>query len=121
MRLLLAAVVALGLAGAAPTRFLETGGFVRGIAADAGLVAVNVGATTADCDHVLVWNPGARAVVRLGARKQPCEALSTGQSITLVGIAGRRVVWVWDGGGNQHDQLALTATFGFPRKTAQLA
>src|SRR4051812_35832865 len=100
MRSLVAAVAAvLALGGsaahsAAPTRFLETAGAVRGLAADGGLVAVNVGATKADCDHVLVWNPTARAVVRLGAKKAPCIALSTGQSITSLGIAGRRVVWV---------------------------
>ena len=101
MRALVAALAALALTAAPAStatraRFLETGGFVRGIAADAGLVAVNVGATTADCDHVLIWNPAARAVVRLGAKKKPCEALSTGQSIVSLGIAGRRVVWVWD-------------------------
>jgi hypothetical protein len=98
-----------------------TSGVVEALAADGGRVAVMVRKSHGDCDRILVWDPGRRSIVRVGSRKRPCLALSTGQSIPYVALADRRVAWVWDGGGNFHDLIVRTATIGKPLQVAQLA
>jgi hypothetical protein len=115
------------LAGAAAAKstsgpqVVRTAGVVQDLAADAGLVAYTLGESRGDCDRVLVWEPARRSVVRVGSRKGPCEGLSTGEWIPYVALAGRRVAWGWDGGGNFHDSVVSTATVGRPLRATKLA
>jgi hypothetical protein len=115
------------LAGAAAAKstsgrqVIRTASVVGGVAADAGLVAFALGETRGDCDRIMVWEPGRRSVVRVGSRKSPCQGLSTGEWIPYVALAGRRVAWGWDGGGNFHDSVVRTATVGRPLRTTTVA
>jgi hypothetical protein len=114
------------LAGAAAAKrtsspqVIRTAGAVEGLAADAGRVAFVLGESRGDCDRVLVWEPARRSVVRVGSRKRPCVGLSTGEAIPYVALAGRRIAWAWDGGGNFHDITVNTATVGKPLRSTTL-
>jgi hypothetical protein len=115
-------VLLTGAAAAKSTspQVMRTAGVVEGLAADAGLVAMIVGESKGDCKRIIVWEPSRRSLVRVGSRKRPCAGLSTGESIPYAALAGRRVAWVWDGGGNFHDVVVKTATVGRPLRSTTL-
>jgi hypothetical protein len=125
--LVLAGACCVLLAGAATAKstsgpqVIRTGGVVGGLAADAGLVAFTLGESRGDCDRIMVWEPSRRSIVRVGSRKTPCQGLSTGEWIPYVALAGRRVAWGWDGGGNFHDSVVRTASVGRPLRTTTVA
>ena len=116
----LVAAAADGRPNAGP-RIIRTSGVVDGLAADGGLAAVTVRKSRGDCDRIIAWQPARRSLVRVGSRKRPCLGLSTGEWIPYAAVAGRRVAWIWDGGGNFHDQVVRTATVDRPLATTTLA
>ena len=127
LALTLTALSCLLIAGAAiaeseaSPQVIRTAGVVEGLAADAGIAAITVGKSRGDCDRIVTWEPRRGRLVRVGSRKRPCLGLSTGEWIPYVAIAGRRVAWVWDGGGNFHDLAVRSATVDRPLRVAPLA
>lgn len=125
--LTLTALSCLLLAGAAiaepqaSAQVIRTAGVVDGLAADAGIAAITVRKSRGDCDRIVAWEPRRRRLVRVGSRKRPCLGLSTGEWIPYTAVAGRRVAWVWDGGGNFHDLAVRSATVDRPLRVAGLA
>jgi Tol biopolymer transport system component len=65
---------------------------VRELSADGSRVAFAVDSTAADCDHVVVWRPGTKTLVRLG-RRAPCSPGNDAGSIYDVELAGSRAAW----------------------------
>jgi Tol biopolymer transport system component len=87
------------------------------LSADGGRVAFVPRATRTDCDHVSVWTPAERSLVRLGARlPAPCENLGTvNYAIYDVELAGTQVGWAdVEGCGNFCDVGLETATLAQP-------
>jgi hypothetical protein len=124
-RLLLAAalggLVLTALASASsPARFLRTTTAVEGLAMDGSTVALSTAWSAGHCEREVAWNP-VRSSLRPLGRTGSCEATSTGRGILGQAIAGSRVAWVRDGGGNQHDSQLLVATLAKPRTAHQLA
>jgi hypothetical protein len=123
-RLLLAAglgvVLLTGLASASPARFLRTTTAVGGLAMDGSTVALSTAWSTGHCEREIAWNP-LRPLLRPLGRVGSCEATSTGRGILYQAVAGSRVAWVRDAGGNQHDSQLLVATISKPQAARQLA
>ena len=63
--------------------------------------------------------PCARSLVGLGKGGR-CDQTSTGRGIAGQAIAGTRVAWIADGGGNQHDAVLYTASLAKPAVTHRL-
>jgi hypothetical protein len=121
-RLLLAAalcgLVLATLASASPARFLRTTTAIDGLAMDGTNVAISTAWSPGHCEREIVWNP-VRPSLRALGRAGSCDATSTGRGITFQAVAGTRVAWVKDGGGNQHvSQLYVTSLA--TTKTARL-
>jgi hypothetical protein len=90
---------------------------IGALSADGGRVAFVPQATRTDCDHVSVWTPAKRSLVRLGARlPAPCENLGTvNYAIYDVELAGTQVGWAdVEGCGNFCDVAVETATLAKP-------
>jgi Tol biopolymer transport system component len=62
------------------------------LSADGSRVAFAVGPTRADCDHVVIWTPAAKSLVRLG-RRAPCSPGNDAGSIYDLELAGSRTAW----------------------------
>ena len=91
------------------------------LSADGARVAFVPRATQTDCDHVSVWTPAKRSLVRLGARlPAPCENVGTLQyGIYDVALAGTRAAWAdIEGCGNSCDVALKTATLARPSARA---
>lgn len=83
---------------------------IYGLSADGGRVAFAVGGTTVDCDHVVVWTPGKKTLVRFRRRGLCGEGNNSG-FVYDVQLAGSRVGWSEIGGcGNYCDATLVTAT-----------
>jgi WD40-like Beta Propeller Repeat len=97
-------------------RTIATRGPVTRLSADGGSVAFATATrTAADCDHVVVWTPAARRLIRLGAPK-PCESYNSAGVIYELALAGSRAAWAEIGGcGNYCDVGLETATLAQPR------
>ncbi len=111
---LLALAVLLGGAAAAaaqqrPTRTLSRPGPVVSLGLTRASLAFAVGRTARDCDHVELWNPDTRTLVRFGPRRR-CGDLPVLAGIGSIGVATSRVVWVSYAGGNLTDWQLWTAT-----------
>ncbi len=111
---LLAVAVLLGGAAAAaaqqrPTRTLSRPGPVVSLGLTRASLAFAVGRTARDCDHVELWNPDTRTLVRFGPRRR-CGDLPVLAGIGSIGVATSRVVWVSYAGGNLTDWQLWTAT-----------
>jgi dipeptidyl aminopeptidase/acylaminoacyl peptidase len=65
---------------------------VEGLSADGDRTAFAVNATAADCDHVVVWTPAKRALVRF-RRPAPCGEGNAAGAIYDVELAGARAAW----------------------------
>jgi hypothetical protein len=65
---------------------------VLDLSADGERVALALRATAADCQHVAVWTPAARALVRF-RRPAPCSEWPPHSDIYDVEMAGSRVTW----------------------------
>jgi hypothetical protein len=118
----LAALAALAItlpAGGAPgpvARVKNTSGWIESIGMDGGRVAYAVHSTS--CTRVLVWNVETQggAVV---SGKQTCEAdsTSTGGGVTQIAVAGVRVAWIVNLGGNtESDDYLYTASLPRPKE-----
>jgi Tol biopolymer transport system component len=87
------------------------------LSADGARVAFVLNASGTDCDHVVVWTPAKRSLVRLAARlPAPCEQLGTLRyGIYDLALAGTRVAWAdIEGCGNSCDVGLSTATLARP-------
>jgi hypothetical protein len=65
---------------------------VFGLSADGGRVAFAVGATTVDCDHVVVWTPAKKRLTRFQPRALCGEGNNAGFTYD-VELAGSRAAW----------------------------
>jgi hypothetical protein len=124
-RFLLAAalggLVLAGVALAAPApRLLRTSTPVSGLAMDGPNVAVATAWARGHCERVVAWNPLRPTLKALG-RAGPCEETSTGRGILYQAVAGKRVAWITDGGGNAHDSQLFVASLDRPQVTRRLA
>ena len=110
----LLALVPAALAGG--VRTLTAPAPVLALAADGPRIAYASGRSASDCNRVFVWNLTTRGVSRLG-RKTHCEQTSTGNAISGIAVAGKRVVWAHFVGGNTRDWTLWTATTSRPAPT----
>lgn len=119
-------VGAVGIAGAGISggpRIKSTKGWIEALAMDGPLVAYGVGATAgADCNKLFVWNvqtSGGRLVSGPGT----CDAgsTSTGAGVREIAVAGSRVAWIVNRGGNT-ESLDTLYTAALPKaKETKLA
>ncbi|MGZ8694241.1 MAG: hypothetical protein ACXWYS_02250 [Gaiellaceae bacterium] len=124
-RLLLVAalggLVLAGLALAVPApRLLRTSTPVSGLAMDGSTVAVATAWGRGHCERVVAWSPLRPSLKALG-RAARCEETSTGRGILYQAVAGKRVAWVTDGGGNAHDSQLFVTSLDRPQVTRRLA
>jgi hypothetical protein len=85
---------------------------VAALSADGSRVAVVVGRTAADCDHVVVWTPASRTLDRFRP-PAPCRegGHDSGPSLYDVELAGSRAAWAsYFGCGNSCEFTVTTAT-----------
>jgi hypothetical protein len=117
----LGGLVLTALASASPpARFLRTTTAVEGLAMDGPTVAISTAWSAGHCEREIAWNPLRPSLRPLG-RASSCEATSTGRGILYQAIAGSRVAWIRDGGGNQHDAQLFVASLAKPHAARQLA
>ena len=121
---LLGATAGQSTSGSGGVRMLRTATAVTGLSADGSVAAVAT--DCGDRDHparehqLFAWNPVRRSVVSMAPRRQrECSGSSTGEEIYGV-IAGRRLAWVRDVGGNYREAWLVTAAIRKPRSTTQL-
>jgi Tol biopolymer transport system component len=101
----------------AGARVVATRTPIGNLSADGPRVAFVPNASRTDCDHVSVWTPAARSLVRLAARlPAPCANLGTLPYLIYdLALAGRRVAWAdVEGCGNTCDVALKTATLAKP-------
>ena len=96
-------------AGAATVRSVTAPGPVLALAHDGPFVAYAAGRSAGDCNRVYVWNLATRGVTKLG-RRTHCIDTSTGNAISSLAVAGRRVLWLHFAGGNRRNYTIWTAT-----------
>jgi len=107
-------VLAAGAAAASSKpRTLPTTTPVTGLAADGATVAVATAWSAGHCERVVAWNP-VRASLRGLGKAGRCDETSTGRGIVGQAVAGTRVAWIADGGGNSHDAVLSTASLARP-------
>jgi hypothetical protein len=106
------------LASASPARFLRTTTAIDGLAMDGTNVTISTAWSRGHCEREIAWNP-VRPSLRALGRAGSCDETSTGRGITFQAVAGTRVAWVKDGGGNQHVSQLYVTTLATP-KTARL-
>jgi hypothetical protein len=114
--LLATLVVALPAEGAAPSpRIKNTKGSIESLAMDGPRVGYAVeGAGATGCTKVFVWNVLTHGGAVVSGRKT-CDAdsTSTGAGVREIAVAGRRVAWIVNQGGNtESDDYLYTATLG---------
>ncbi len=120
LALAVAGVLAAGAAAASSKpRILPTTTPVTGLATNGSTVAVATAWSASHCERVLAWNPVRASLVGLGKGGR-CDQTSTGRGIAGQAIAGTRVAWIADGGGNQHDAVLYTASLTKPAVTHRL-
>jgi Tol biopolymer transport system component len=94
---------------------------VAALSADGTRVAFIPSPTATDCDHVSVWTPAARSIVRLSpSLPAPCTSRDTGSvryTVYDLALAGSRVAWAEVSGcGNYCDVMLKSATLARPRR-----
>jgi hypothetical protein len=120
-----AAVLALSATGSATgrssvvePRITTTRGAVESLALDGGRVAFDVASFDNGCNTLHVWEPrrGTDVVVS-GPATCAADSTSTGGGVREIALAGRRVAWIVDLGGNTESTDTLyTAVVGGPRE-----
>ncbi len=119
--ILLAGLLALAGSAAPTARVLQTVTPVDGLAMDGSVVAVTTAfGMPGTCERTSAWNP-VRPTLRPLGRGGRCDPTSTGRSIVWQAVAGSRVAWVTDAGGNQHETRLFVASLWEPRVARQLA
>jgi hypothetical protein len=112
-------IAAGGAAGGSRDTVKNTRGWIQAIAMDGGLVAYDVAAGGADCNRLFAWNvlSGYGWVVS-GKGTCGADSTSTGAGVREIAIAGRRIAWIVNLGGNTESQDTLyTATLPKPAET----
>jgi Tol biopolymer transport system component len=99
---------------------VATGTRIGALSADGSRAAFIVGATAADCDHVVVWTPSARALDRF-SRPAECDRGRYGTRLYDVELAGSRAAWLSAGGCGNFCDIALTYATLDQRTPAVLA
>src|SRR5205809_2847361 len=81
------------------TRIKNTNGWIESIGMDGPLLAYDVGGPS--CNKLFAWNvrTGAGALVS-GKRTCAADSTSTGGGVTEIAVAGLRVAWIVNLGGN---------------------
>jgi Tol biopolymer transport system component len=83
---------------------------ISDLSADGARVAFSVGSTSVDCDHVVVWTPAKKKLVRF-RRAAPCESGNSAGEIYDVELAGSRAAWTSIAScGNYCEVVLETAT-----------
>jgi hypothetical protein len=86
---------------------------VRVMAADGARVAVITRSVRGDCEHVAVWTPAVKSVLRFPARREPCTGADT---IGSVALAGTQAAWLWaTTTGTYVETGVITATLVHPK------
>jgi hypothetical protein len=76
-------------------------------------VAVITRSVRGDCEHVAVWTPAAKSVLRFPARPEPCTGAD---AIGSVALAGTRTAWLWwTTTGTYVETGVITATIVNPK------
>ncbi len=103
-----------------PAYVKNTNGWIEALAMDGPLVAYDISNryTNAPCNKLLVWNvlTGYGAVV--GGR-ETCDAdsTSTGAGVRELAVAGNRIAWIVNQGGNtESDDYLYSATLPKPKE-----
>jgi hypothetical protein len=114
--LLAALILALPAQAAAP-RIKNTKGWIESLAMDGSRVAYAVQGLGA-CTKVFVWNVHTQeAAVVSGAKTCDADSTSTGSGVRELAIAGLRVAWIVNQGGNsESDDYLYTATLAGPKE-----
>src|SRR4029077_7377550 len=92
---------------------LPTSTQVTGLATNGSTVGVATAWSASHCERVVAWNP-VRASLRALGKSGRCDETSTGRGIVGQAIAGTRLAWIADGGGNAHDAVLYTASLSKP-------
>jgi hypothetical protein len=111
---LVAAALVLALpAGAAGPRVKNTKGWIESLAMDGPRVAYAVEGGSG-CTKVLVWNVRTEGgAVVSGPKTCDADSTSTGAGVREIAVAGARVAWIVNQGGNsESDDYLYTATLG---------
>jgi hypothetical protein len=117
----LAAGVLVTLAAALPARATTasriTSGWIEAIAMDGPRVAYDVRSTT--CNKLFVWNVVTGGGVRVsGKRTCAADSTSTGAGVREVAVAGKRIAWIVNLGGNsESDDYLYAASLPRPKET----
>jgi Tol biopolymer transport system component len=94
------------------SRTIATSAPVTSLSADGSRVAFIGGATAGDCDHVAVWRPATKSILRLSRLRAPCREFSQGRMAGLQ-LAGSRAAWAQVSScGNDCYFNLVSATFG---------
>ena len=119
--LLLAAAIPAATAAASaspPAHVKNTNGWIESIAMDGPRLAYAVSGGGSGCTKVFVWNVVTQSAA-LVSGKATCgaDSTSTGGGVTQIAVAGRRVAWIVNEGGNTEsfDDL-YTATLPFSKE-----
>ena len=99
---------------------VATGTRIAGLSADGSRAAFIVKSTAADCDHVVVWTPSARALDRF-SRPAECDQGRYGTREYQVELAGSRAAWLSAGGCGNFCDINLTSATLDQRTPAVLA
>jgi WD40 repeat protein len=119
--LALAALLVATLDGSAATgkRVLQrtTAGEIESLAVDGTRIAYDVGSYGAKCNRVYVWNVATGITTRVsGSETCRADASSTGAGVRELAIAGKRVGWIVNQGGNtESDDYLYTAALPRPK------
>jgi WD40 repeat protein len=111
-------LLALPAEGAAPaTKMKTTKGWIESLAMDGNRVAYDVQGSTA-CNELFVWNvrSGGGALVS-GKRTCAADSTSTGGGVTAIAVAGKRIAWIVNLGGNtESNDYLYTASLPWPKE-----
>jgi hypothetical protein len=119
----LAAALVSGVTGAAATRSTNvkrTNGWIEALAMDGPRAAYDVGAHGGHsaCNRLFVWNVTTGSSARVSG-KGTCDAdsTSTGAGVRELAVAGTRVAWIVNLGGNtESDDYLYTASLPRPKE-----
>jgi hypothetical protein len=113
-------VLALPAQAAAPSpRIKNTRGSIESLAMDGARVAYAVeGEGATSCTKVFVWNVLTRGGALVsGSKTCDADSTSTGAGVREIALAGPRVAWIVNKGGNtESDDYLYTATVGGPKE-----
>ena len=116
LALAIAVPAAAALGPAAKTK--NTAGWIESLAMDGPRVAYAVEGTGGGCTKVVVWNVvTGSAALASGPATCGADSTSTGGGVTQIAIAGTRLAWVVNQGGNSESSDSLyTASLPAPKE-----